>query len=41
MTLPKADIKSGFWLGLGLLLAFALITALQYLLLRAVKRNGS
>jgi predicted outer membrane lipoprotein len=37
----KSDIKLGFWVGLGLLLAFSVITALQYMLVRAVKnRNG-
>jgi predicted outer membrane lipoprotein len=37
----KSDIKLGFWVGLGLLLAFSVITALQYMLVRAVKRNGN
>lgn len=37
----KSDIKLGFWVGLGLLAAFSVITALQYMLVRSVKnRNG-
>lgn len=36
----KSDFKLGFWVGLGLLLAFALLSVLQYAYFRAVKRNG-
>jgi hypothetical protein len=37
----KAELKSGFWLGLGLALAFLVLGMLQALTLRAVsRRNG-
>lgn len=33
------DLKSGFWIGMGIMLAFGVITMLQYLVLRTVKRS--
>jgi hypothetical protein len=37
----KAELKSGFWLGLGLALAFLALGMLQVLILRAIaRRNG-
>ena len=37
----KADLKTGFWLGLGLALALLVLGVLQALTLRAVgQRNG-
>jgi hypothetical protein len=37
---PKADIKYGFWLGIGIAVAFAALAFLQMLTLRAVARRG-
>ncbi len=34
------DIKYGFWLGIGIAVAFALLAFLQVLTMRAVHRNG-
>lgn len=34
------DLKSGFWLGLGLALAFLVLGMLQMFTLKAVHRNG-
>lgn len=34
------DIKYGFWLGLGIAVAFALLAFLQVLTMRAVRRGG-
>ena len=36
----KAEIKTGFYLGVGLALALLLVGFLQLLTLRAVHRNG-
>lgn len=36
----KAEVKTGFYLGLGLALALLVIGLLQALTLRAVQRNG-
>jgi hypothetical protein len=36
----KAELKTGFWLGLGVALAFLILGMLQGLTLRAVKRDG-
>ena len=36
----KADLKLGFWVGLGVALAFAVLGLLQALTLRAVHRRG-
>ena len=36
----KADIKLGFWVGLGLSLAFIVLGLLQALTLRAVHKGG-
>jgi hypothetical protein len=37
----KSELKTGFWLGLGVALAFLVLGLLQGLTLRAVaKRNG-
>jgi hypothetical protein len=36
----KADVKYGFWLGLGVALAFAVLAFLQAMTLRAVARRG-
>ena len=36
----KAEIKTGFWLGIGLALAIAVVGFLQLLTLRAVNRDG-
>ena len=37
----KAELKTGFWLGLGVALAFLILGLLQGLTLRAVaKRSG-
>jgi hypothetical protein len=36
----KAELKSGFWLGLGLALAFLVLGMLQALTLRAVSRRS-
>jgi hypothetical protein len=39
--MPAAhEIKTGFWLGLGIFLALAAIGFTQMLVLRAVQRNG-
>lgn len=35
----KADIKYGFWLGIGAAIAFAVLAFLQALTLRAVRRG--
>lgn len=35
----KAEVKTGFWLGLGLALALAVVAFLQALTLRAVHRG--
>jgi hypothetical protein len=34
----KADVKYGFWLGLGIAFAFAVLAFLQVLTMRAVSR---
>jgi hypothetical protein len=36
----KAEIKYGFWVGLGVALAFLILGLLQALTLRAVQRNA-
>ena len=36
----KAEIKYGFWVGLGLIGAFVVLGLLQALTLRAVHRRG-
>lgn len=36
----KAEVKTGFWLGLGVALAFLVLGMLQALTLRAVHRDG-
>lgn len=36
----KADLKTGFWLGLGLALALAAFGVVQLLILRAAHRDG-
>ena len=40
MANAKADLKMGFWLGLGLALALIVIGMLQAFTLRAVHRDG-
>jgi hypothetical protein len=40
MAGAKADIKLGFWVGLGLALAILVMGALQALTLRAVHKGG-
>lgn len=40
MAGATADLKSGFWLGLGLALALVTIGLLQAFTLRAVHRGG-
>lgn len=35
----KAEIKYGFWLGIGIAIAFAVLAFLQALTLRAVHRG--
>jgi hypothetical protein len=35
----KTELKSGFWLGLGLALAFLVLGVMQGLILRAVARR--
>jgi hypothetical protein len=40
MPTARADLKFGFFLGLGLVLASMVIAFLQLLTLRAVHRNG-
>lgn len=40
MAGATTDLKSGFWLGLGLVGAFFIVGLLQVLTLRAVQRNG-
>lgn len=40
MPAAKADLKTGFWLGLGLVLAFMVVGFLQLLTLRAVHKSG-
>lgn len=40
MATAKADVRLGFWLGLGVLLAFLVFGFLQALTLRAVHRGG-
>jgi hypothetical protein len=36
----KADVKYGFWLGIGIAIAFAVLAFLQALTLRAVHKGG-
>jgi hypothetical protein len=36
----KAEVKYGFWLGIGLLLAVGVLGVVQMLILRAVNRDG-
>lgn len=36
----KADFKLGFWAGLGIAIAFAVLAFLQMITLGAVKRRG-
>lgn len=36
----KAEVKTGFWLGLGVALAFLVLGLLQAFTLRAVHRDG-
>lgn len=36
----KPEIKYGFWVGLGVAVAFAILAFLQALTLRAVARRG-
>lgn len=36
----KADFKLGFWAGLGIAVAFAVLALLQMLTLRSVHRSG-
>jgi hypothetical protein len=40
MAGAKADLKTGFWLGLGLALALVVLGVLQALTLRAVNKGG-
>lgn len=37
----KSEFKTGFWLGLGLLVAFSVLSVLQWMVYRATKRGGS
>jgi hypothetical protein len=39
-AIDKTDLKTGFWVGLGLALAFALFTFVTMLLKRTVDRHG-
>jgi hypothetical protein len=40
MPAAKADIKYGFWLGIGISAAFLVLAFLQAMTLRAVHREG-
>lgn len=40
MSAASSDIKTGFWVGLGVALALAVLAFLQALTLRAVHRRG-
>lgn len=40
MAFDKAEVKTGFYLGLGLLLAFLVWGLLSLLISRVVKRDG-
>ena len=40
MAGAAADVKTGFWVGLGLALAFVVLGVLQAMTLRAVNRGG-
>lgn len=40
MATAKADFQLGFWAGLGIAVAFAVLAMLQMLTLRAVHRDG-
>lgn len=39
MAAAKTDIKYGFWLGIGVAIAFAVLAFLQAMTLRAVHRG--
>jgi hypothetical protein len=39
MAAAASDIKTGFWVGLGLALAFVILGILQAMTLRAVRRG--
>jgi hypothetical protein len=38
---PKADVKYGFWLGIGIAIAFAVLAFLQAMTLRAVHSRAA
>jgi hypothetical protein len=38
--IDKGDFTTGFWVGLGLILAFTVVSLAQYAVYRARSRNG-